>query len=100
MSKIFVWATQSITNIISHRFADGVALLQLSVLPPHLGLVHSVKDHLHPLHSSDLKITEMNRKKGKVKKENDKNAMNVGTCSKHRYNPTEVDQFRSLLLPW
>lgn len=40
------------------------------------------------------------RKKGKVKKENDKNAMNVDTCCKHTYNPKEVDQFRSLLLPW
>jgi len=42
----------------------------------------------------------MERRKGKVKKENDKNAMNVDTCCKHTYTPKEVDQFRCLLLPW
>ena len=86
------------TDLVQCRFADGVVHQHRSVL--HQGLVLFVKGRWHPLHNSDLKITEMERRKGKVKKENDKNAMNVDTCCKHTYNPKEVDQFRSLLLPW
>ena len=89
-------------QLVSHRFADGADLRHRSV-PLQLlsGLVHSVKDLWRPLHNSDANIAEMEKqKKGKVKKENDKNAMNVDTCCKHTFNAKEVDQFRSLLLPW
>ena len=89
------------TDLVRRRFVDGVVLRLRSVLPPQPGLVHSVAGRWHRLHNSDVNITEMEkREKGKVKKENDKNAMNVDTCCKHTYNPKEVDQFRSLLLPW
>ena len=90
------------TDLVRLRLADGAVvrhrLVPLPLLP---GLVHSVKDLWHPLHNSDANIAEMEKqRKGKVKKENDKNVMNIDKCCKHMYNPKEVDQFRDFLLPW
>ena len=83
---------------VPHRFVDGAALQRWHPAPLHLVLF--VKDLSPPLHSYDANIADMEKKKGKVKKENDKNAINMANCNKHRYSPKEVDQFRNLLLPW
>ena len=98
LKKTFLKTGLETFERVPHRVADGADLQPWRPAPLHLVLF--VKDLSQHLHSYDDNIADMEKKKGKVKKENDKNAINMANCNKHRYSLKEVDQFRNLLLPW